>query len=164
MKSAALGWGSGRYRLVAERGRVTCSSFRSLIIEQAPKKNDAVPKKAATKKTAIKAGRVIKPVKKNTYKAAKDTANTAAASDTAADTATTAVTPDATAKGSGSLAAAPKERYSAKNPPPDFIGEKFNTPCGHKYYLYFLTGYALPYGFLRIYLNTPSIRNIVDKN
>ncbi|KAL2759249.1 hypothetical protein ACRALDRAFT_1069314 [Sodiomyces alcalophilus JCM 7366] len=89
----------------------------------APKKNNILAKKAATQKTAVKAGRVTKPVKKNTRKAAKDTANTAAA----ADTATTTATPNVTAEGSGSSAAAPKERFSAKNPPPDFIGEKFNT-------------------------------------
>ncbi|KAL2757144.1 hypothetical protein ACRALDRAFT_1069765 [Sodiomyces alcalophilus JCM 7366] len=106
-----------------------------MVLVDIPNKVGAVvaAKKAApTKKGAIKTGRVAKTAKKNTRKAAKDTANTAAA----ANTTTTAATPNAAAEGSGSSATAPKERYSAKNPPPDFVREKFDTPCGYKCHLY----------------------------
>ncbi|KAL2758738.1 hypothetical protein ACRALDRAFT_1068970 [Sodiomyces alcalophilus JCM 7366] len=94
---------------------------------KAPKKNNIAAKKAApAKKGIIKTGRVTKTAKKNTYKAAKDTANTAADTTTTAAT-NTATTPEG-AEGLASTAIGAKERYSAKNPPPDFIGVKFDTP------------------------------------
>ncbi|KAL2759259.1 hypothetical protein ACRALDRAFT_1069320 [Sodiomyces alcalophilus JCM 7366] len=90
------------------------------VSNKAPKKNDTAKKAAPAKKGAIKTGRVTKTAKKNTRKAAKDTATTAAS----ADTADAAATP----KASSSTAKAPKERFSAKNPPPGFIGEEFKIP------------------------------------
>ncbi|KAL2759213.1 hypothetical protein ACRALDRAFT_1069296 [Sodiomyces alcalophilus JCM 7366] len=108
------------------------------------KKNDTAAKKAApVKKGAIKTGRVTKPAKKNTYKAAKEAATTAAA-----DTADTAATPEA----SSSTAKAPKKRFSAKNPPPGFMGEEFENPytgyvkgwiAGHNKFDHYVITYSI---------------------
>ncbi|KAL2755196.1 hypothetical protein ACRALDRAFT_1071739 [Sodiomyces alcalophilus JCM 7366] len=100
-----------------------------VLAGKAPKKNTAAAKKTApAKKGVIKTGRVTKTAKKNTRKAIKDTANTATAADTATAATTDAATTPEGAGGSGSIATGAKERYSAKSPPPGFIGEKFNTP------------------------------------